>query len=204
MTETLETGASVRVVFADANVLYSRVLRDFLLYAANEEIISITWSRAVLDETVVHLVENVDGFTAESGDRLISAMNAAFPYAEFTPTSHDYAQLGELDLPDEDDRHVLAAALAAEATVLCTSNVKDFPDATVEPLGLVVMTPDDLLHTLVDEYPQQMIAVHATTTARLHSATGASTIAALERADAPNTAALLRKILPTASPGTDT
>lgn len=198
MTDTFDLGEPVRVVFADASVVYSRVLRDFLLYAANEEIISITWSRAVLDEAVEHLAANVDGFTTESGNRLINAMNTAFPYAEFTPTEHDYTQLGGLDLPDEDDRHVLAAALTAEATVLCTSNVKDFPESIAEPLGLTVMTPDDLLHTLVEEYPEQMIAVHATTTARLHSATAASTIAALERAGAPDTAALLRKILPTA------
>lgn len=28
----------IRVVLADANVLYSRVLRDYLLYAADQEI----------------------------------------------------------------------------------------------------------------------------------------------------------------------
>jgi hypothetical protein len=41
-----------------------------------------------------------------------------------------------VELPDEDDRHVLAAAVAAEATVLCTSNVKDFPVGVVEALGI--------------------------------------------------------------------
>lgn len=38
----------IRVILADANVLYSRVLRDYLLYAADQEIISIAWSAEIL------------------------------------------------------------------------------------------------------------------------------------------------------------
>jgi len=38
----------IRVVLADANVLYSRVLRDFLLYAADQEIVAIAWSSQIL------------------------------------------------------------------------------------------------------------------------------------------------------------
>jgi hypothetical protein len=41
----------VRVVLADANVLYSRVLRDYLLYAADQEIIAVTWSSLILAES---------------------------------------------------------------------------------------------------------------------------------------------------------
>ncbi len=115
----------VRVVLGDANVLYSRVLRDYLLYAADQEVISIAWSGRILDEVTRHLVENVPGFTEESGKRLVSGMNAAFPYAEVEPTVEHYQRLEDLSLPDVDDCHVLAAAIAAEATVLCTANTKD-------------------------------------------------------------------------------
>lgn len=38
----------IRVVLADANVLYSRVLRDYLLYAADQEIVAIAWSPQIL------------------------------------------------------------------------------------------------------------------------------------------------------------
>lgn len=57
----------IRVVLGDANVLYSRVLRDYLLYATDEEIIAIAWSAKILDEVVEHLVANRPGFTPESG-----------------------------------------------------------------------------------------------------------------------------------------
>ncbi|MDR1449307.1 MAG: hypothetical protein LBI84_03740 [Propionibacteriaceae bacterium] len=61
----------IQIVLADACVLYSRVLRDYLLYAAEEEVISVRWSRAILDEMTRHLVSNVAGFTEESVCRLV-------------------------------------------------------------------------------------------------------------------------------------
>jgi hypothetical protein len=83
----------VRVVLGDANVLYPRVLRDYLLYAADQEVISIAWSGMILDEVTRHLVANVPGFTEESGKRLVSAMNAAFPFAEVEPSVEHYQRL---------------------------------------------------------------------------------------------------------------
>ncbi len=75
----------IRIVLADANVLYSRVLRDYLLYAADQEIIAITWSAAILDETTEHLMLNVNGFDRAAARRLVTAMNRAFPLAEVEP-----------------------------------------------------------------------------------------------------------------------
>jgi hypothetical protein len=57
----------IRVVLADANVRYSPVLRDYLLYAADQEIIAITWSRQILAEVSEHLIKNVPGFDRVRG-----------------------------------------------------------------------------------------------------------------------------------------
>lgn len=108
-------------------MLYSRVLRDYLLYAADQEIVTITWSSQILAEVAEHLMANVQGFDHAAAQRLVNAMNRAFPYAEVEPDAEHWRRLNGLLLPDEDDRHVLAASLAAEANVLCTSNIKDFP-----------------------------------------------------------------------------
>jgi hypothetical protein len=40
------------------------------------------------------------------------------------------ARIPQLSLPDTDDRHVLAAAIEAGATVIVTFNLSDFPDAS--------------------------------------------------------------------------
>jgi predicted nucleic acid-binding protein len=185
----------IRVVLADANVLYSRVLRDYLLYAADQEIVAIAWSSHILDEVTEHLMEHVAGFDHAAAQRLTSAMNRAFPYAEVEPDQEHWHRLGTVSLPDEDDRHVLAAALAAQATVLCTANTKDFPNDLVEALGVEVLTPDQLLSRLVVEYEPQMLTVHRTTVASLKGATDGSTVAALRRAGASTTASLIAGLL---------
>lgn len=55
MTATAGNDDLIRIVLADANVLYSRVLRDYLLYAADQEIIAIAWSPEILAEVTEHL-----------------------------------------------------------------------------------------------------------------------------------------------------
>ncbi|CUU55369.1 Predicted nucleic acid-binding protein, contains PIN domain [Parafrankia irregularis] len=152
----------IRVVLADANVLYSRVLRDYLLYAADQEIITVAWSPAILAEAVEHLRLNVAHFDHAAAQRLVTAMNRAFPFAEIEPSDEDFRALADVWLPDEDDRHVLAAAVAAEATVLCTWNVKDFPADAAAVAGIEILTPDELFCRLVAEYETQMIAAHRT------------------------------------------
>ena len=185
----------IRVVLADVNVLYSRALRDYLLYAADQEIVAIAWSSQILAEVTEHLMENVEGFDQAAAQRLVSAMNRAFPYAEIEPDEEHWRTLHDVSLPDEDDRHVLAASLAAEATVLCTANTKDFPANLVEALGIEVLTPDQLLSRLVVEYGPQMLAAHRTAVASLKGATDESTATALRRAGAPTTASLIARLL---------
>jgi predicted nucleic acid-binding protein len=170
-------------------------LRDCLLYAADQEVISIAWSGRILDEMTRHLIANVAGFSEDSGKRLVSAMTAAFPYAEIEPAVARYQRLAGLRLPDEDDRHVLAGAIAAEATVLCTANTKDFPQSVMASIGVEVMTPDALLCLLISQFEPQMLDAHATAVARLPGATDASTIQALRRAGAAGAAALMAGLL---------
>jgi hypothetical protein len=54
-----------------------------------------------------------------------------------------------LELPDPNDRHVLAAAIRGEADVIVTMNLKDFPPEVIEPLGIEAQHPDSfILHVL--------------------------------------------------------
>ena len=48
-----------------------------------------------------------------------------------------------LDLPDPDDRHVLAAAIVGRCDAIVTQNLKDFPAAALAPFGIETQHPDD-------------------------------------------------------------
>jgi hypothetical protein len=55
-----------------------------------------------------------------------------------------------LALPDPDDRHVLAAAIESKASLIVTWNLRDFPDDTLKPFGVVAITPDDFVLDQID------------------------------------------------------
>jgi predicted nucleic acid-binding protein len=63
-----------------------------------------------------------------------------------------------LHLPDPEDRHVLAAALAGHADCIVTANLSDFPRAIVEPLRIEVTHPDDFVVAQWDLDPLAAVA----------------------------------------------
>lgn len=85
-SEALEALGSITVVLADANVLHSRVLRDYLVYVADERTIAVRLSPVVRGEVVEHLQANNSTFDAEQADLLMRLLNAAYPQAESNPT----------------------------------------------------------------------------------------------------------------------
>lgn len=56
-----------------------------------------------------------------------------------------------LDLPDPDDRHVLAAAIVGRADVVITADLADFPAAALRPWGIEAQHPDEFLSGLFQE-----------------------------------------------------
>ena len=55
-----------------------------------------------------------------------------------------------LELPDPDDRHVLAAAIRANASIIVTFNLKDFPHKYVAQYGIEAQHPDEFIVHLLD------------------------------------------------------
>lgn len=56
-----------------------------------------------------------------------------------------------LVLPDPNDRHVLAAAIVAEADAIITWNLRDFPESSLTEFGIRIRTPDQLVRDLLQE-----------------------------------------------------
>lgn len=183
------------VVLSDANIVFSRVLRDYVLYAMTHQLIRVRWSQAILDEAVRRLIEKVDGFNEESGSRLVAAMNGTFPYSQVELTDEATAAVADFSLIDENDRHVIVAAVAAEVTFVCSDDLTGFPPTVMAALGIEWVTADALLSTLVEEAPEAMLKVHRTAVSRLAGATDESTVAALRGANAERTAELMEALL---------
>lgn len=53
-----------------------------------------------------------------------------------------------LRLPNPDDRHVLAAAIKCNASVLVTFNLRDFPKDVLDIFDVEAMHPDDFIADL--------------------------------------------------------
>jgi len=184
-----------QVVLLYANVIYARVLRDYLVYSADAGVIAVAWSTRILEEATSHLASNIESFTDDSAQRLIAALNTAYPESNFDPQPEHFAPLAGLEIPDEDDRHVLAAAIAAGAEAICTANVKDFPGFLWERLNLVVEAPDALLSRLICSRPEKMIEAHRLLVGNNKAATDETTVAALLKVGAAKSAEALAALL---------
>ena len=75
--------------------------------------------------------------------------------------------IATLELPDPDDCHVLAAAITAQADVIVTLNLRDFPREVLQPHDIEAWSPDQFLRILSDVAPEGMIAAARDCRARL-------------------------------------
>lgn len=139
-------------VLVDANVFVATWTLDVLLTLADRGAVEPAWSEAVLDEAR-DAVNRVHG--TDAGARYIAAAERAFPYAMAEP---DEGGLAGVELPDPDDRHVVAAALAGGCDAIVTYNVRDFPEEALTPLGLRALRPDDFLMEVVAADPDGTVA----------------------------------------------
>lgn len=133
--------------FLDTCVLYPAYLCDTLLRLSDAEAFRPLWSAQVMDELRRNLVKR--GIAPEAVDRRIGQMIRSFPDAMVT----GYESLVDGMTNDAKDRHVLAAAVRANAEVLVTFNLSDFPRSALDPYDITPVHPDDFLLDQLDLYP---------------------------------------------------
>ncbi|MGY1898489.1 PIN domain-containing protein [Nocardia gipuzkoensis] len=134
-------------VVYDANVLYGNTLRDLLIRLARSGAVQAKWTDRIVDEALSSLSAKRPDIPIDRLDRLRTLMNNAVPDCRV----YGYEPLMEgLKLPDPDDRHVLAAAIAAGAQVIVTSNLADFPIDALAPWHIEAKSPDDFLLDQID------------------------------------------------------
>lgn len=137
-------------VLIDACVLYPSILRSILMGCAASGMFEPLWSARIVEEWRRAAEKN--GIGAEAGTE-IALLLADWRGAEVVvaPGAEDL-----LFLPDENDRHVLAAAIAGQADELLTANISDFPTRVLAQHGILRRHPDEFLLELAHSDPDQL------------------------------------------------
>ncbi|PYF84618.1 PIN domain-containing protein [Marinomonas alcarazii] len=130
-------------ILLDANTLYSQPLRMMLLNLMQldgcttqffwTDKIDAEWSNALIrrhPESKDVIIKQVNSIKASFFDRYVLG---------YEPL------INQLDLPDPDDRHVLAAAVKTGCNIIATDNIKDFPAKLLAEYGIRAMTRDELM-----------------------------------------------------------
>lgn len=149
------TALEPAVVLLDACVLYPFHLRNILIQIAADRLMEARWTDAIQQEWSRNLLAALPSISDARLRETRRLMNQALPQAR---VSGYEPLIDDINLPDPDDRHVVAAGVASGASVILTWNLRDFPVPELRRHGLTVRTPDVFLSSLHDMAPELMTA----------------------------------------------
>ncbi|MFB2880590.1 PIN domain-containing protein [Floridanema aerugineum] len=140
----------------DACVLYPAPLRDFLVQLALTDLFRAKWTDQIHEEWIRNVLKNRQDLTIEQLTRTKELMNSYV--RDCLVIDYEYL-IESVELPDPDDRHVLAAAIKAGADVIVTFNLSDFPENILQKYDIEPQHPDEFISDLVDLKPGKIVAV---------------------------------------------
>lgn len=131
----------------DACVLYPPTTRDFLMELATTDLFRARWSADIHEEWIRSALQDRPDLSREALNKVRDLMDRhvldalVCGYEDLIPG---------LDLPDPDDRHVLAAAIRCGAGVIVTFNLRDFPANRLAKHLVEAQHPDEFVLFLLD------------------------------------------------------
>ena len=145
----------MQTVILDACVLYPAGLRDFLLRLVEAGVFRGHMSRHILDECF----RSVERDRPELGPKLRRTREIVeTAFADLIVADYEHLIEG-LELPDPNDRHVLAAAISADAAIIVTFNLKDFPSERLAQYGVTAVHPDAFVLACIEAGPEVVVEV---------------------------------------------
>jgi len=141
-------------VVYDACVLHPAPLRDLLIRIANTGLVRARWSDRILDECFSSILERRPDLDPRALARTRELMTEAV--ADCLVTGYE-GLIDGIELPDPDDRHVVAAAIRCGAQVVVTFNLADFPTDRLRCYNLEPQHPDDFVLDAIDLSPGTIV-----------------------------------------------
>ena len=135
----------------DACVFYPGSLRDLLLHLAHLGAVHARWSDDIHEEWIRSFLRDRPDVKREQLETTRQIMNKKFRLGRIKNYEH---LIDTLHLPDPNDRHVLAAAIRAEASLIVTNNLDDFPKTALASYSIEAISPDDFIHRLCQNDPR--------------------------------------------------
>ncbi|MEU0543635.1 PIN domain-containing protein [Nocardia sp. NPDC005978] len=188
----------VQRVLADANILYSRTLRDWvcLLHQHSEgSMFTVCWTEDIMAETVYHLRKKNphygDHQVGGTRRRIVGALgehNAITGYSIDKTCSY----------PDLFDAHVHCAAIHGRVDILLTADTEGFKFDNLDELPYEVYSADDYFQLVDDSQPEVVAAVMEEQLRYWVPKKGKSLPEALRAAQAPGFAERIRLYLQSA------
>ncbi len=154
------------IAIYDACVLYPAPLRDFLMQLALTDLFQAKWTERIHEEWIRSVLENRADLKSEQLEKTRRLMNTAT--RDCLVEGYD-ALIESVKLPDEDDRHVLAAAIHARANFIITFNLKDFPPKALRPHKIEAVHPDEFIARLIESDPAVISSAARVHRARLRN-----------------------------------
>jgi predicted nucleic acid-binding protein len=144
------------IVLCDANIFYSILMTDLVLSLGEAGLYRPRWTDEIHEEWIRSVLRDQPQRTREQLERRRALMDRAI--------DHDLIEnyqrhIVDINIPDPNDRHVLAAAIEAGAEILLTYNLRDFPNSKVAMYGVTVIHPDNLLGELIAEESKTVLSV---------------------------------------------
>ncbi|ALG66735.1 PIN domain-containing protein [Beggiatoa leptomitoformis] len=128
-------------VICDACVLYPAPLRDLLMRLALADLFKAHWTDKIHEEWINALLRQ----NKYKRDELEKVRDLMDKHIKDAKVDGYETLINGLSLPDENDRHVLAAAIKINADAIITFNTKDFPSDVLNQYAIEVIHPDDFI-----------------------------------------------------------
>lgn len=128
------------------------------MHLAMTDLYRARWTDEIHEEWIRNVLRSRPDLTREQLDRTRALMDRCARDA--LVTGYEYL-VSTLDLPDPDDRHVLAAAIRSQSSVIVTFNLKDFPAECLSRYDVEAQHPDEFISDLLDLNPARVLTAIA-------------------------------------------